>query len=223
MRSKLIQVITRLYDDEQAKLLQLKEQGEALRARPDWLWHEILVSFSTWGNSRGWHGLIGNQENYQQITYEALEQLSNEERKQRLIDVCRAAKIRRPDYKALYLDQNFMKIRAKGGVVALGQVIMACVSATEVTKHLKSFMGIGDKYARNIMMDLADPRFSNKIAIDHRIKKVLNTMNVQGNYHSQEEFFLSLVTEINKEGLNGWALDRLMYWYTDEILKALKQ
>ncbi len=221
MRQKLIKVITRLYSTEQDKLSKLKEQGQRLRAKPDWLWHELLVSFATWGNSRGWHGLIGNQENYQQITYEALDLLTDEDRKQRLINVCRAAKIRMPDRKAKYLNHNFEKIRAKGGVVTLGQEIMARQNETEICKQLKVFMGIGDKYARNIMMDLADPRFSHKIAIDHRIKKVLRLLAIQGSYLEQEQYLLDLISDINMEGLDGWSLDRLMYWYTDEILEAL--
>jgi hypothetical protein len=221
MRSKLITIITRLYATEQAKLKKLKAQGESLRAKPDWLWHELLVSFSTWGNSRGWHGLVGNQENYRQICYEELDTLSDAERKQRLINVCRAAKIRMPDKKADYLNINFTKIRAKGGVVALGQSIMACQSEVEIFKQLKSFKGIGDKYARNMMMDLADPRFTHNIAIDHRINKVLEMMGVQGSYEEQEKYLLDLVSEMNIEGLDGWSLDRLMYWYLDEVVQAI--
>jgi hypothetical protein len=67
MRSKLINVITRLYTAEQANLSKLREQGKALRERPDWLWHELLVSFSTWGNSRGWHGLVGKSSRQEEL------------------------------------------------------------------------------------------------------------------------------------------------------------
>lgn len=222
MRSKFIKVITRLYIAEQDKLCKLKEQGKALRARPDWLWHELLVSFATWGNSRGWQGLVGNQENYRQITYESLDSLTEQERQDRLVKVCRAAKIRMPDMKAVYLNVNFIKIRAKGGVVALGQKIMAEQSESAILKQLKMFKGIGDKYSRNIMMDLADPRFTHHIAIDHRINKILDRMGVQGSYEEKETYLLKLISEINTEGLDGWSLDRLMYWYLDEILEALQ-
>jgi hypothetical protein len=55
-----------------------KKEGERELQRPDFVWHLLLQSFSTWGGSRGWAGLIGTKENYERVTFEALSRLDPE-------------------------------------------------------------------------------------------------------------------------------------------------
>ncbi|HEY3853400.1 MAG TPA: hypothetical protein VGO67_03290 [Verrucomicrobiae bacterium] len=80
---------------------------------------------------------------------------------------------------------------------------------------MKSFSGIGDKYARNIMMDVYHPEFRDSIAVDARIKALSNALGVSfDSYADHERFYLSVAHDA---GLNGWELDRLIFHFQDEF------
>jgi hypothetical protein len=68
-----------------------KKEGERELQRPDFVWHLLLQSFSAWGGSRGWAGLIGTKENYERVTFEALSRLDPESRVRELEEVFLAA------------------------------------------------------------------------------------------------------------------------------------
>jgi hypothetical protein len=73
------------------------------------------------------------------------------------------------------------------------------------------FDGLGDKYARNIMMDVYDARFRNdRFAIDSRIAGLLPHLGYTGGkgYEEQENFLAGLARAARME---GWELDRLLY------------
>jgi hypothetical protein len=73
------------------------------------------------------------------------------------------------------------------------------------------FDGLGDKYARNIMMDVYDARFRNdRFAIDSRIAGPLPHLGYTGGkgYEEQENFLAGLARAARME---GWELDRLFY------------
>jgi len=145
-RQALIFELKRLALDRAETLDQLRQRAAELRAKPDWLWHELLVSFATWGNSRGWDGLIGNKENYNALAFDALAELSTEARAERVLEVCRRAKIRMPDKKAAMLCQNFEWLQARGGPAEVGAQILSHDSAKAVCAHLEQLAGIGPKY-----------------------------------------------------------------------------
>jgi len=69
------------------------------------------------------------------------------------------------------------------------------------------------------MMSLDEPRFRWSIAIDHRIKKILALLEVSGSYVEQEASLLEIAREA---GMDGWTLDRLIYWFLEELLEALR-
>ncbi len=77
-RAVLISEISRLAHARAEKLDQLRQRAAEVRAHPDWLWHELLVSFATWGNSRGWDGMMGDKENYNALNFSALDELFEE-------------------------------------------------------------------------------------------------------------------------------------------------
>jgi len=69
---------------------------------------------------------------------------------------------------------------------------------------------------RNIMMDVYHEDFRYSIAIDDRIKKILNSWNYEiRNYDEAEQFLLEIA---ERAKLNGWELDRLMYNFKDEFI-----
>ena len=217
-RAVLISEISRLAHARAEKLDQLRQRAAEVRARSDWLWHELLVSFATWGNSRGWDGLIGDKENYNALNFSALATLSPEARAQQISEVCRRAKIRMPDKKAAMLYKNFDWLQARGGPAEVGAQVLSHDSAKEVCAHLERLVGIGPKYSRNIMMSIDEPRFRWSIAIDHRIKKILSLLEVKGSYVEQETYLLEVAREA---GVDGWTLDRLIYWFLEELLETL--
>lgn len=67
---RLVKFLTNLPSDMRGKLEELKKEGSEQAKRSDFLWFILLQSFSTMGNSRGWHGLIGTNDNYNRIAYD---------------------------------------------------------------------------------------------------------------------------------------------------------
>src|SRR5689334_6856462 len=97
------------------RLAELKAAGAQLRARPDLIWHVILESLSTMGNSRGYDGLFGNQDLVSLSTFESVVAVPSADRQKYLENVLRRAKVRMPSKKAQWLADNLELIIAGGG------------------------------------------------------------------------------------------------------------
>ena len=200
------------------KLNELKAEAKELE-RPDWVWHCLLVSFSTMGNSRGYDGLIKNKDNYSKVTFDSLARLAKKNRKSTLKEALHAAKVRMPDRKATWLFQNFDRISKIGGPVRAKQLLLSRPGPKAKMKFLESFKGIGPKYARNMMMDVYHPDFHESIAIDQRILSVSKELGLSfRNYGEHEQFYLDAAHDA---ALEGWELDRLVYWFKNEFLDGL--
>jgi endonuclease III len=149
-----------------------------------------------------------------------LAHLNPEERRQQVERVCQAAKIRMPLLKAKYILGCFRKIEVMGGPVAAKRALLRQPKRDGKIQWLKELPGIGEKYARNIMMDVYHEDFRNSIAIDARIKDVSKTLGLSFNtYFEQEQFYLSVA---KAAGLNGWELDRLIFNFKEEFLALVK-
>src|SRR5213075_805836 len=85
---------------------------------------------------------------------------------------------------------------------------------------LKRLSGIGDKYARNIFMNVYHPEFRNSIAVDSRIESVLTELGVKDlkSYDAKEQFLLDVA---KTAGIDGWDLDRMLYHFKYEVLARL--
>jgi hypothetical protein len=207
-RSRLVEVVTRLAAERRAELEERK-QNHADIARPDFLWHYLLQSFATMGRSSGWHGLIGNKTNYDRVTYPALEALSPTDRLRVAREVCRVAKVRMPDRKGDFIVGCFERIHGMGGPETAKALLLSQPGREAKIRWLKAMPGIGDKYARNIMMDVYHEDFRDSIAVDARIKAVSDTLGLSfPSYSAHETFYLEVARQA---GLNGWELDRLLY------------
>jgi hypothetical protein len=66
-RNRLVAVVRALAAEKRSELERLKLEHSGI-ARSDFIWHYLLQSFSTMGRASGWHGLIGNKDNYQRVT-----------------------------------------------------------------------------------------------------------------------------------------------------------
>lgn len=91
----LVTVAKDLRNKYQDDLDSKKKMGLALQERSDFLWYELLVSYSTWGGSRGSEGLIEDEKRYQQVSYEELKKIdAKEDRINRLRQIMKDAKVR---------------------------------------------------------------------------------------------------------------------------------
>ena len=197
------------------------KKGYSEIERDDFVWHFLLQSFSTMGRSSGWKGLIGNKDNYNQVTFDALCKLDDEKREITVKSVCRNAKIRMPDKKAEFILGCFKLVSNLGGLKKTREKLLSAQGREEKMRFLEQFPGIGPKYARNIMMDVYHEDFRESIAIDVRVKKISENLGLNfKKYQEHEDFFLEAAREAN---LNGWELDRLMYNFTDDFLREIEK
>lgn len=214
--AEFLKIVNRIANREQQKLKTLKSNYSDFE-REDFIWHYLLESFSTMGRSRGREGLIVNKENYNQLKFEFLELLKDSEILGHIKSICWKAKIRMPDKKAEFILGCFKQYKQLGGHQKAKAMLVAKSGGEEKIKFLKSFTGIGEKYARNIMMDVYHPEFRNFIAIDIRINNILKSWNYDNpSYQEKEEFLLGIAKQAN---INGWELDRLMYNFEAEFTK----
>ena len=216
---KLVEILKDLAKEKRSKLEELKREYRNLE-RPDFIWHYLLQSFSTLGNSDGWDGLIGNQKNYLKVTFGSLLKLSPDERLFTLETTLDDAKVRYSKKKARQLAEYFEYIQEMGGLVAVKNKLFSLPSRDAKIEFLKTFKGIGPKYARNILMDVYHPDFRESIAIDSRIESISKEIGLSfKQYKDEEEFYLRVA---HGAGINGWELDRLMYNFDKEIIRRIR-
>ena len=106
-----------------------------------------------------------------------------------------------------------------GGVAAALNRMRSLQGRMAKLAFFRQFVGIGDKYGRNIWMDLCDPDFRDSIAIDVRLQKMYPLLGVPTkNYELAEAAMLDIASEA---GLTGWELDRLLFHFPDHFLAAV--
>lgn len=216
-REQLIQILRRLTPAMRSQLEFLKNRGVRDRERPDFVWRSLLQSFATWGNSRGWDGLIENQENYSEVTIDALSRLSAEDRVKRLRETLARAKVYRSGPKANYLSENFKIIQDTGGLAAAKKAATSQPDRAAKIAFMQRFKGIGPKYARNIWMDVYDSDFRDSIAVDERIKSISKKLGYSFEDHQYEDHD-RFYQEIAREAvLEPWEVDRVLYHFRGEI------
>jgi hypothetical protein len=70
-------------------------------------------------------------------------------------------------------------------------------------------VGIGKKYARDMMMDAYHPDFHDSVALDSRVKSITDALGLTfGSYEDHEQFYMDVG---RRAGLNGWEVDRVLY------------
>jgi hypothetical protein len=218
IRHKLAAIARALAIKHKGRLDELKS-WERHMERPDFLWHFLLQSFGTMGRAAGWAGL-SKPENYNRITYQTLAALPASERAAVAERACRDGKVRMPAIKAGYIVGCFESIQKMGGPEAAKKQLFQLPGRDAKIQFLKAFPGIGDKYARNILMDVYHPDFRDSIAIDARIKSLSQSLGLTfPSYEQHEHFYLSVAREA---GLNGWELDRLMFNFLDDFLSQAR-
>ena len=169
------------------------------------------------GNSRQARGSCANRRSTIVGIRQAIADLTPKRRRKILSGTLAAAPVRMAERKADWLCANFDRIRRDGGPDVVKATLCACSGRDEKIAFLKTFQGIADKYARNILMDVYHREFRQSIAYDERLKKIAAALRLTFmRYDDAEQFFLGVA---HSAGLNGWESDRLLYNATDDILR----
>lgn len=172
-----------------------------------WLWDALLLSMATYGSSAGAERLHSKPR--PELAYGELVRRTVDQRKAVIEKHYREINGRYLGRKIECLSQAIDVFERSGGLSAFQNKIRSLGSADEKIQALLQLKGIGEKYARNIWMDVGDEHVINSIAIDSRIMKLLNALGLQGlTYKDQERELLKLAAIC---GINGWMLDRLLY------------
>jgi hypothetical protein len=203
-----------------ATLRQRKSEGRRLQRRSDLVWHLLLQSFATMGNSRGSTGLFGTPNLAAQVSYASLQRWPPAARRLRIEMVLRKAKVRMPAQKAAWLAANFASIAKAGGINAVTQKALGLATREQKYQFMDAFEGIGPKYARNVWMDIYDPLFRDAVAIDERIKSITSALGYSfKTYDDHENFYRDIAREAR---LEPWEVDRLLYHFRDDFLAAIR-
>lgn len=220
-RQVLVDSLRHTTPEMQDGLSSWKEWGISESKRPDFVWHFLLQSFSTWGGTRGFEGLINTPDNYRLVNFHRLSTLSKARRLEAIQRVFRKAGIRWPETKAPRMARNHDLVKEMGGLKEARRKALARRGRDAKISFMKRFDGIGDKYARNIWMDVYHRDFHDAIAVDDRIKKITKALGYSfkpNEYDKHEQFYQDIAKEA---GLQGWELDRLLYNYRDHFLSAI--
>jgi hypothetical protein len=220
--ARLAPIVRELFSKHRSVIEEHRRRGAAELERPDFVWHILLQSFATMGNSRGQYGLIHNRANYDRLRFETLASLEDNQRRTEIEDVCRQAGVRMPRKKAQWIAEAFERIRALGGPESAKDTLLAQPGKADIIRFLRGFPGIGEKYSRNIMMDVHHELFRNSVAIDVRISRISSSMGLTfaRRYPDHEAFYLMVA---GLAGLSGWELDRLLYNFTSDVENALSK
>jgi hypothetical protein len=190
-KNRLAAVVQALAAEKRAELERHKE-GYGGLARPDFIWHYLLQSFSTMGSVTGHRGLICNQDNYRKVTYSALAALPPKDREAQVKEVCLTAAregLRYPNNKAKYILGYFDHVTRLGGPEAAKTKLLALPGREAKIQFLDAFPGIGPKYARNIMMDVYHEDFRESIALDSRIMSISEGLGLSFASYAEHETF----------------------------------
>ncbi len=220
-RQALVDALRDITPEMQDGLSSWKKWGEAQAKRPDFVWHMLLQSFATWGGIRGAEGLINTPSNYERIKFDRLSRDYPKRRYEAIQWAFRKAGIRWPEAKAPLMARNYDLVKEMGGLKEAKKKALASRGREAKIAFMKRFHGIGDKYARNIWMDVYHPDFHDTVAIDWRIKKITEALEYPfkpNEYDKHERFYQDIAKKAN---LQGWELDRLLFNYTDHFLTAI--
>jgi hypothetical protein len=170
------------------------------------------------GNVRRWVTLSGDKALLKSVSYAELKRLTPSRRSARLLSTMKEAHVRMPPLKAKWLAANFEQIDHLGGVERATRDMLALQGREAKLEFVRRFKGIGPKYANNFWMDLYDRDFRNCVAVEERLKKISKELGLDAStdYH---EFFCALARDA---GITPWELDRLLFWFTDYFVAAIR-
>lgn len=218
-RARLIRALRRLDPDKEQALAKTKADAEVLRQQRDLLWRLLVGAMSTLGNSRGYKKMFGAPGLYREVSFAVLEGLTEAGREKKLERTLSRATVLWSRKKAVWLNRNFERIQELGGVHRANQQALALPDRTAKMQFMRQFSGIGEKYARDVWMDIHDPHFRDTIALDVNVKKITAALGYSfGSYEEEERFFRKIAQKAERE---LWEADRLLYQFNDDFLRVI--
>jgi hypothetical protein len=200
-RRRLVTAVKPVYEKHRGEIEEKKHEQTHWES-PDFIWEALLASAATMGNPLGYE-LIRNSSLHDPIRYAALRALSTDDERQTVLADCLGkAQVRFSATKTQRLIANLRRIESEGGPEAIKKELNLRVGSAAKIEFLRTFEGIGPKYARNMMMDVYHEDFRDS----------------EKDYAGAESFFLNVAHEA---GLSGWELDRLLFWYKGEVLASI--
>ena len=201
------------------KLMNIREDASLLKSRKDMVWYLLLQSAATQGNSKGWDHLRRDSTTLKSVSYDSLKLIPPRKRCAQILAALKRAKVRMQSLKAPRLARNVTLITKLGGAAAAKRAMFAQPSRETKLNFIRAFDGIGQKYGRNIWMDIKDHDFENSVAVDVRLKNIAFALEFSGKSYSEiETFFCDIAGEAS---LTPWEVDRLLYNFTDYFLSSI--
>jgi hypothetical protein len=207
-------------------LRELKQKGQRRWERDDVIWFEIILSHATLRGSYGSQiatdddGTVDEQK-YGTVAFQTLQQIDPDHRNEYL-EARLYGNVAMHPTKAEAIERNFELIRDEYGTpLDAKEAFERRETTEEKMAFLKQFHWIGEKYARNIPMDLYLEPFRDRIAVDSRIKGILEAIDYpleDREYEDHETFLQSTAADL---GLEPWELDRTLYNFEDAVHEAV--
>ena len=118
-------------------------------------------------------------------------------------------------FRAERLGNNYSQYFKKYNPIEDFQTISNLKDKTEIKSFWKKYDGVGDQYSKNIPMDEIHKAFLYSIKIDSRLISLLKgTKYEKLNSTEKEKIYLEAGQQ---NGLNGWEVDRICYYFKDDI------
>lgn len=178
----------------------VREEGRLLYERQDWFWWGLVESMATYGGAVGVERLRApeNGNHRDSLSYNNLVALPENDRAGVIRDAFRVINPRYLSRKVRTLTEALQRIIVTGGPARMREIALAQNGVLGKIAFLKTFWGIGDKYARNFWMDVCHPEFRDNAAIDVRLENVARAINpdLQA-YHEFEGFYQDLADEVS--------------------------
>lgn len=215
-RTDLVRILRTQWQARRAELEAQYVCDQRLAHRPDWPWSGFIVSFATNGGSKRFEQKIAPR--VADFAWERVVRMSPEERRAAAMDL---ANPRRRHIVVPAFEACFQRLLAAGGPPTIRTEYLSFDSADGRIRYLKSFLGIGDKYARNMAMDVCDPLVVDSFALDSRLRGIAGlVLRPMPGYRATEAWLRDVAGEV---GIRPWYLDRLMYRDYNFILAELRR
>jgi len=219
IRQKALQFLSGpIQIDLRAELEVMKERAAAQRKKEDLLWRELCGLTAT-------HGSVVHAEEFMAMYDERLAfhrlPANKEERTRVIFNALKDAKVPRfREEKSENLSSNYDRVKGMGGPEEATKVMLSLKGKKQKIKWIRQFDGVGEKYSRDIWMDIYDPDFHDSIALDARVKNFAKLIGLNATRSEDlEKQLLDFARECN---LSGWELDRLIFNFGELILQKLK-
>jgi len=199
-----IEILRDILDGDRARLTAQFEAGARLRERDGWAWDVFVQSYATNGGVRVWEGFL-KEGGARLVRWDALLGEAPAE----------------VDAAAARLEALSHRFHAVGGPDRMARTWNGHTQPETLLRWLKTFPMIGDKYARNMCMDVSHPLILDHIALDHRIHALCDLVEgapARIPYQRREGWLRGIAGAL---GINGWYLDRLLFGRYEEIKAAI--